>query len=114
MVAEAVRIRVCTGLSIILRREAAVLTHDFEGLGLAHLAREFLDLAVGVRELDRIAGFEEVQALANARQLTNGRQISDIQRHAAKNGVKGVVSADEHFDCRRAGLGSRSGARCSG
>src|SRR5882724_9070335 len=65
MVAVAVRIRVCTGFSIIFP------AHDLESLGFADLAREFLDLAVAMRELDRVARFEEIQALADARQVTN-------------------------------------------
>ena len=55
MVAVAVRIRVCTGLLSHLGGEAGLLAHDLQRLGLADLAGQFLDLAVGMRELDRIA-----------------------------------------------------------
>ena len=55
MVAVAVRICVSTGLFDHLRREARLLTHDLEGLGFAHLAGQFLDLAVVVGHLDGIA-----------------------------------------------------------
>ena len=78
--------------------EAAVLEHDVEGLRLADLAGEFLDVAISVRELDRIARFQEVQALADARQVADRRQVGFVERHPAKNGIEGIVPADHHFD----------------
>jgi len=82
------------------RREAVVFAHHLEGLGFAYLAREFPDLAVAVSELDRVAGLEEIQTLANARQLPDLCQIGCVERHAAKYAVQGVVSADDHFNGR--------------
>ena len=83
-----------------LCREPAVLAHDLEGLGLAHLAGQFFDLAVVVGDLDGVPRFEEIKTLTNARQLPNRRQIGLIERHAAKNRIQGIVPADDHFDGR--------------
>ena len=100
MVAVAVRIARFDRIFDHLSGETRLLTHDLEGLGFAHLAGQFLDLAVVVGDLDGIPGFEEVQTLPNARQLPNRRQIGRIERHAAKNRIQGVVPADDHFDGR--------------
>ena len=100
MVAVAVRTRISHRIVDHLRREAVVLAHHFERLGLADLAGEFLDLAVSVRDLDGIARPQEVQALTDAGQLADRGQVGHVQRHAAENTVQGVVSADHHFDGR--------------
>ena len=68
MVAVAVRIRVCTGFLTILRGKTGILAHH-GSVGLADLARQFLDLAVGVRELDRIPRPQKIQALADPGRL---------------------------------------------
>ncbi len=98
MVAFAVRIRVCTGLLISLAAKPDVRAHHVERLRFAHLARQLLELAVGMRQLDRIAGFEEIQALPNAGQIADRREIGGVERHAPENRIQRVVAADHHFD----------------
>ena len=95
MVALAVRIRVCTGFSVIWAANPAVVTHDVQCLGLADLARQLLHRAIAMGELDGVARLQEVQALADAGQLPNRREIGGIECHAPEDSIQRVVAADD-------------------
>ena len=52
-----------------------------------------------------IARAQEVQALANAGQIADSRQIRSVQGHAAENPVQRVIAADDDLDgCGETGL----------
>ena len=57
-----------------LRGEAGIFAHHIEGLGLADLAREFLDVPSACVSLMASPGFQEIQALADARQDGGSRR----------------------------------------
>ena len=70
-------------------REALVLAYDFQRLGLADLAGQLLDRAIAVRQPDRLSRPEEIDALADAGQVADRREVdlSSAMRRKIRSSV---------------------------